>query len=166
MTLVPLTDRAQAKLQSNALWLARATEARVSDQNGIPLHIPNRMVYLCYISCLRYTIVVGNPRFTNPESGKHFFAEFSFNLVNSEQHPKQRSFIAAKSAVMKVKRQSSHQEGKHEISLLLQVMRGACSRVDCQGGFVFNDMQVGEADHDYMVGRDGHISPVAHRPVS
>ena len=27
---------------------------------------PTRMVYLCYISCLRYTILVGNPRIIEP----------------------------------------------------------------------------------------------------
>ena len=32
---------------------------------------PTRMVYFCYISCLRYTILAGSPRYNRPNSHTH-----------------------------------------------------------------------------------------------
>ena len=40
---------------------------------------PTRMVYLCYISCLRYTILVGNPRYSLPNT----FVPLHYESLNS-----------------------------------------------------------------------------------
>ena len=54
-----------------ASWAASATRTRSAGFLPVYLSInpaayrgfPTRMVYLCYISCLRYTILAGNPRY-------------------------------------------------------------------------------------------------------
>ena len=46
-------------MKSVSVWKMYQRLSDVDSYRGFP----TRMVYLCYISCLRYTILVGNPRY-------------------------------------------------------------------------------------------------------
>ena len=58
------TDRPTRMYSYDQIWLTAAIYTYIHIHTHIYRGFPTRMVYLYYISCLRYTILVGNPRYT------------------------------------------------------------------------------------------------------